>query len=459
MNFKKIAMLGAIGALFSAQIVAAPTEEEISRLGNDLTAFGAIKAGNADGTIPAWDGGVCTPPANYKPIMGEKGGSPYADLFPNEKPLFSITSANLDQYRDKLDLGTQELFKRNPETFRVDVYPTHRTACFPQWVYDNTIERVRNPKLVGGSPGLVDAHAQVPFPIPKTGYEAMWNTNVKFDLVNTEGTSEAWVIDSGGGKTLTSVQKIENRNLYWDNSIDKVPANQPYWTLIATTLEPASSSGSKQMRHAFLNTEERDPMAWSYIPGQRRVRLAPEFKYDTVSTTSGGILLFDEINGFDGKMDKFDFKLVGRREMYVPYNAYKEWAAGINEIGTPKHLNPDYLRWELHRVWVVEATLKQGERHVQKVKTFLLDEDSWNVIGYFSLDHANKVHHLMYQPPIQQYEKPTNRNGHYILYDMSKSVYGVGQMMGSPKMTGFYEADPYSASYFTPGSLAGSGLR
>src|SRR5690606_24396855 len=121
---KKILMLGAASLFFAGYVLAAPTEEEISRLGNDLTPFGAIKAGNAEGTVPAWDGGVCTPPASYKPIMGAKGGSPYADLFPDEKPLFSITSTNLDQYRDKLDLGTQELFKRNPETFRVDVYPT-----------------------------------------------------------------------------------------------------------------------------------------------------------------------------------------------------------------------------------------------------------------------------------------------------------------------------------------------
>ncbi len=459
MNYKKILMLGAATTLFASHAMAALTDDEVAQLGSTLTPFGAIKAGNAEGTIPAWDGGVCTPPSTYKPIMGEQGGSPYADLFPNEKPIFSITSANLEEHKDKLDVGTLELFKRNPETFRVDVYPTHRTACYPQWVYDNTIQRVKNPKLVGDAPGLVDAHAQVPFPIPKSGYEAMWNSNVKFDIVNSEGTQEAWLIDSGGGKTLTSIQKIENRNLYWDNSLDEVPGNQPYWALISTTMQPAASAGVKQMRHAFLNTEEREPMAWSYVPGQRRVRLAPQFTYDTVSTSSGGVLLFDEINGFDGKMDKYDFKLIGRKEMYVPYNAYKEWAADINALGTPNHLDPDYLRFELHRVWVVQGTLKPGERHVQKVKTFFLDEDSWNIVAYYGLDQSGSVHHLMYQPPIQSYEKPSSRNGHYILYDMSKNAYSVGSMMGSPKMTGFYKVDSYGPNYFSPGSLAGRGLR
>jgi hypothetical protein len=455
---KKLMLCGMASALLSNLALAAPTDEEIAQLGNTLTPIGAIKAGNADGTIPEWTGGVCTPPATYKPLRNNSG-SPYADLFPDEKPLFSITAANLDQYKDKLDLGTQELFKRNPDTYRVDVYPTHRTSCFPQWVYDNTINRAKNPRLEGNSPALLGAHAQVPFPIPKTGYEAMWNTNVKFDIVNSEGTQENWLIDSGGGQTMTSVQKIENRNLYWDNSLDKTPDNQPYWALISTTTEPPSQSGVKQLRHAFTDTEKRDPMAWSYVPGQRRVRLAPEFKYDTVSTSSGGVLLFDEINGFDGKMDKYDFKLLGRKEMYVPYNTYKEWAASPKELGTPKHHNPNLLRFELHRVWVVEGTLKPGQRHVQQSKTFLLDEDSWSIATYYALDHSGKVHHLMYQPIIQSYEKPSPRNGHYILYDMSKNAYSLGAMMASPGMTGFYKVNSYSPSYFTPGSLAGTGLR
>lgn len=459
MNYKNMIMLGVASALFAGQAMAAPTDEEIAQLGTTLTPLGAIKAGNIDGSIPAWDGGLCAAPSDYKPIMGTKGGSPYADPFSNEKPLFSITAANMAQYQDKLDEGTQELFKRYPETFRVDVYPTHRSACFPQWVYDNTISRVKNPRLVGDAPGLEGAHAQVPFPLPKNGYEVMWNANTKFELPYTEGTQAAYLIDSSGGVTLSSIQLIENRNYFWDNSLDKVPANQPYWALIATTSAPASSVGVKQMRFNFLETHQRDAMAWSYVPGQRRVRLAPEFKYDTVSTSSGGILLFDEINGFDGKMDKFDFKLVGRKEMYVPYNTYKAWAADPKVANTPKHLNPDILRWELHRVWEVEATLKPGERHVQKVKRFLVDEDSWAILSYHSLDQAGKVHHQMYQLSVQQYEKPAYRNGHYVLYDMTKGVYGNGSLMAAPGMTGFYEVPPFPSNHFTSGAMAGSGIR
>ncbi len=453
-------LLSVLTLAVAAQVMAEQlTEAEIGQLGNTLTPLGAIQAANADGTIPAWEGGVCEPPANYKPIEGERGGSPYADLFPNEKPLFSINNANMAEYQNKLDKGTIELMQRYPDSYRIDVYPTHRTACFPQWVYDNTIERVRNPRLEGSAPGLVGAHAQVPFPIPKNGFQAMWNSNVKYDIPRSRGTQSAYLIDSAGGITLTSIQDIEDNNLYWDNSLDQVPSNEAYWKLIAATIAPASVNGVKQMRHAFLNTHERDGMAWSYVPGQRRVRLAPEFKYDTVSTQSGGVLLFDEINGFDGKMDKYDFQLLGRKEMYMPYNAYRAWAASIEEIGTPRHHNPDVLRFELRRVWEVEAVLKPGERHVQKIKRFYLDEDSWMILAYHGIDQGDNVHHVMYQPSIQRYELPAYRNGQYLLYDVSKGVYSSASMMGSPGMTGFARVDSYPRNHFTPSAMAGSGLR
>ncbi|WP_296259690.1 MULTISPECIES: DUF1329 domain-containing protein [unclassified Pseudomonas] len=459
MNNKNKIMLGAVGLLMIGQVLGAPSEDEIAQLGKTLTPMGAIKAASADGTIPAWDGGVCKPPSDYKPIMGDKGGSPYADLFNNEKPLYVITAANMAKYDKQLDEGNKELLKRYPDSYKLEVYPTHRTACYPQFVYDNTIKNVRKPKLVGSAPGVADAHAQVPFPIPKSGYEVMWNALLRYEVPYMEGSQDAYLIDTSGGKTLTSTQTIANRNLYWDNSLDSVPANQPYWALIATTTAPSSQVGTKQLRQAFLDPDQRDSMAWSYIPGQRRVRLAPEFKYDTVSTTSGGVLLFDEIQGFDGKMDKFDFKLLGRREMLVPYNDYKAWAASSDQINAPKHVNPDLMRWELHRVWVVEGTLKPGERHVQKVKRFYIDEDSWTFLAYNSEDQSGKIQHVIHFPAIQQYEKPAFRSSQYLLYDLSKGVYANGSMMGAPGKTGFAVVQPWSSNFFTPSSLAGTGVR
>ncbi|RJF91706.1 DUF1329 domain-containing protein [Noviherbaspirillum saxi] len=453
-------MVIAASALMAGHVYAAPTPEEAKQLGTTLTPIGAEKAGNKDSTIPAWDGGLCKTPAGYNPTRGSAGGTPFVDPFASDKPLYRITQANYNQYADKLDEGTKELFKRY-STMAIDVYPTRRSVCYPDWVYENTVKRVMNPKLVGSAPGLAGAHAQIPFPIPKSGYEVMWNANTKYEPVHMTGHIDAGLMDASGTYTRTSFQTIENWTPYWDNTLTSLPEDKPFWALIASNKYPASQAGGKQLRYQFLRPDLKDSMAWSYVPGQRRVRLAPEFKYDTVSTTSGGILIFDEINGFDGKMDKFDFKLIGKKEMYVPYNAYKFQNASLEETMKKNHANPDIYRWELHRTWVVEATLKQGERHVQQKKVFYVDEDSWIPVIYYSVDHAGKPHHLMHLAVWQQYDWPGPRGGNYVLYDLNRGIYGNQSKPWGPgaENTGWFKVPARATNYFTPDSLAGSGVR
>src|SRR5690606_21713718 len=92
-------------------------EQEAARLGKDLTPVGAEKAGNKDGTIPAWTGGITRSPAGWKP------GDPRVDPFKDDKPLFSIDASNVDKYKDKLSEGQQTLI-RTLKGYRMDVYPT-----------------------------------------------------------------------------------------------------------------------------------------------------------------------------------------------------------------------------------------------------------------------------------------------------------------------------------------------
>lgn len=459
MRYSTILAAAAVLAGVAGSAVAAPTAEEAAKLGKSLTPFGAEKAGNADGSIPAWDGGLCKPPSGYQPAKGEAGGAPYVDPFANEKPLFSITAKNMATYAKKLDDGSKELFRRYPDSFRMDVYPSHRTACYPKWMYDNTIARVMGPRVVGDAPGLANAHAQVPFPIPKSGVEAMWNALTKPEPVNTRFFIDSYLIDSSGGVIRTALQEVSNQNRYWDNNSDPVPEDKPYWTLISRTKAPSSSAGVAQMRHMFLRTDLKDSVAWSYIPGQRRVRQAPEFTYDTVATTSGGVLLYDEINGFDGKLDRFDFKLIGKQEIYVPYNAYKYAQASIDDLAKPNHVNPDLVRFELHRMWVVEATLKEGMRHVEKKKIFYIDEDSWNIINYVGIDHAGNPYHAIYQAAIQTYDKPEIRNTANTLYDFNRRAYLLANRFVSDDLPGVFKVEPYNYSYFTPDAFAASGVR
>lgn len=460
MHYSKHLMVLAAGALFAGQILAAPTAEEAKQLGTTLTPTGAEKAGNKDGSIPSWEGGLCSPPAGYKPKMGAAGGGPYVDPFANEKPLFRITAANLSQYADKVDAGTKELFKRYPDTYAMNVYQSHRTTCLPKWVYENTAKRIMNPKLVGNAPGITGAHAQIPFPIPKTGYEVMWNMLLRWEPVTFRFGLDAGLMDSSGTLTRASYQVADTQNLYWDNSLTSLPEDKPYRSLLSRSKEPSSQAGLAQLRSGFLRQDLHEDMAWSYVPGQRRVRRAPEFTYDTVSTTSGGLLIFDEISGFDGRMDKYEFKLIGKKEMYLPYNAYKMLAGTLEETMSKNHENPEFMRWELHRVWMVEGTLKAGERHIQQKKIFMVDEDSWTAPVYYALDHSGKVHHMMHLPEIQEYEKPAPKTVSFILYDLSRGIYGFQtKPQGRPDQYGIITMDKFPPSYFTPDSLAGSGVR
>lgn len=153
---------------FALPVYAGVTADEAAKLKSTLTPFGAEKAGNKDGSIPAWTGGLTKVPAGYEP------GSARPDPFPDEKPVVQISAKNLEQYKDKLSEGTQTMLRQHP-SYRLDVYPTHRTAAAPQWVYDNTFQNATRAKTTAGGNSVENAYGGIPFPIPKSGAEVMWN--------------------------------------------------------------------------------------------------------------------------------------------------------------------------------------------------------------------------------------------------------------------------------------------
>ncbi|QDH66533.1 MULTISPECIES: DUF1329 domain-containing protein [Pseudomonas] len=447
----------ALGCVIAAPAFSAPTADETSQIGKSLTEFGATIAANADGSIPAYDPAKALnkAPAGYAPI-DPKGGFPYVDPYAGEKPILTITAKNMDQYLDKLDDGNKSLLARYPE-YRIDVYPTHRSAPpLPKWARDNTLNNIGKPRLEGDGTGLADAHAQVPFPIPKTGSEAMWNFNTRFFRPYETGNFVTYLIDSAGQKTLVTDSSVYYEHEYWDNSKTSSEFSN---RLLNVNNAPAAKSGSKDMRFSPLRMDEKADSAWSYSPGQRRVRLAPEFKYDTVAAQYGGLITFDEINGFDGKMDRFDFKLVGKKEMYIPYNSYRTSGAATDDLVRSGYANPDLMRWELHRVWVVEATLKPGQRHANPRKMFYLDEDSWSMAVYNSYDAAGKLHRSQNFASFVAYDDvPMIRSESVVMYDHSKGNYALASMSGGTR-TGWHAAEPFSPNLLSSAAMAGAGIR
>ena len=360
-------MLVLSGSFAAAKV----SQQEADRLKTDLMPTGGERAGNAEGTIPAWDGGGVPIPAGWN----GKPGDFLPDPFKDDKVLFSINAANMDQYADKLSEGTKWLLKRHPDTFRLDVYPTRRTMKAPQYVYDYTYKNALNASMDEARQGIQNAYGGIPFPIPKHAEEIVYNHILRWQGASRYSTSRGYNVSGSGTVTLTNASfSAENYPLYY-------PGEPNYeadlWHFYGPVTGPARRKGELLLVVDAVNPLKQPRKAWQYLPGQRRVRRAPTLSYDNPNPGSA-ITTYDDAFQFNGALDRFDWKIIGKKEMYMPYNCYKQnLVEKIEDFALAGHFNPDLVRWELHRMWVVEATVKEGKRHVYGRRIFFFDEDSW----------------------------------------------------------------------------------
>lgn len=444
-----LAALLAITCAASAQ--AAISAADAAKLGGpDMNEVGAPRAGNKDGTIPPYSGKVTptvAPPASA-------GGFNHGDAYAAEKPLYSIDSKNMAQYADKLSEGTKALLTKYP-TYRVDVYPTHRDVYFPKAILENTPKCAQTAELVGGGDGLVGAHNCIPFPIPNTGYEVLWNATIRAGRGPAERFAfKGWLVDSAGNHTLNS----QNALVAVSDFGDPAMAGKAKYAnkLLNENLAPAGKAGTKDLRWSPMRMDEEEPRAWQYIAGQRRVRLAPEFKYDTVSTSTGGLIVFDEINILDGKLDRFDYSTLKLREMIVPFDTVKSQFLPVEQLDAKNHIKPEYLRWELRRVWEVSGPLKAGARHIYKRKVFYVDQDSWVFTMYDSFDQAGKIYRTAITLPFVRTELPVVNAQSIIFWDLTKDVWGYPLHFNGG---GIKSLPSLPSATFLPDALAGAGIR
>jgi hypothetical protein len=347
------------------------TPEEAAHLKTDLTPFGAEKAANKDGSIPEWTGGYTTP------IPGDKPGGTRGDPFKDEKPLLSITAKNMAQYADKLTDGAQALLKKYPETYRIDVYPTHRTAAAPRWVYDDAFKNATQASLVNGMPSK--AFGAPPFPIPKSGAEVMWNHMLRWRGEAYESDLKQYQITADGKMVLTT-EGINKQDLpYYRKGGSADGFDGFYWRTNLLNTGPAIRAG--EMIAGRENFDPDKTASYVYVTGQRRVRKLPSPCCDVPTPATAGLMSFDEINVWSGRLDRFEWKIIGKKEMYIPYNDNRWMSAKADsDLIRGTHVNPDFVRWELHRVWVVEANLKPGERHQAPKSRYYVDEDTWTAV-------------------------------------------------------------------------------
>lgn len=432
--------------------LAGVSPQEAAQLNTTLTPFGAERAGNKDGSIPAWEGGYTQVPPGYK--SGEKRIDPFA----NEKPLFSITGKNVSQYADALSAGELELLKKYPD-YRLDVYPTHRTAAAPKWVYENTIKNATRATTKDNGLSIAGAYGGIPFPIPKTGHEAMWNHLLFWQGTAFEQPFRIYMVTPKGKAIMVSEATNYKQFPYYYEDGEK-SFNGYFSYLYQLQTAPPIKNGESILLRDPVDQFNEGRKAWQYLSGQRRVRRAPAISYDTPDFVSSGQNYFDEVWMFLGALDRYDWKLVGKKEMYVPYNCNKFFQVkDLDAVGSGTNFfNPDHVRWEKHRVWEVEATLAAGKRHVIPKRRMYLDEDTWQVLLYDGWDANGQLWRHAQAIPLLKFELPGVVLGSFGIYDLQTGARTASDIANEMPVQ-HKEIKRKSEEYFTPDALAGRGVR
>lgn len=437
-----------------ANVAMAASPQEAESLGRSLTPAGAEMAGNKEGTIPAWDG-------KDVPLAGWSYGKKRGDYWKSkdEKPLFSIDASNVDKYADKLSPGQIQLIKQT-KGYKMDVYPSHRNYGYPDWMAANTKKNATDAKI--GANGWSLQHATlpgIPFPVPKSGIEIMWNYLNRYRGVAVEWPDTIAMVSPRPGQS----QWIEThgpQSMYfpWAKKGATTPAqiNQTQLLYYFGYQSPAALAGQTMFwRYYFDKNNE----VLYYFPGQRRVRRLPTYAYDAPQIGFENQYTMDELSMFWGDPDRFDWKIVGKKEMYVPYNAFGmyDFGAKLHDVYQPQFVNAANRRYELHRVWTVEGTVKAGTRHTAPKKVFYFDEDSWLAVVNEDYDAQAKLWKVREGYSIPVWELGSSDLAPFVAYDLINGRYTEDQTVVSTgkdiKWLSESNDPRYKDDYFTAENL------
>ncbi|MGE1153134.1 DUF1329 domain-containing protein [Pseudomonas kitaguniensis] len=442
-------------SLLATSVLAAVPPEEAARLGTSLTPMGSEKAGNADGSIPAWTGGI---PKNAGAV-DSKGF--LADPFASEKPLFVITAATVDTYKDKLSDGQVAMFKRYPETYKIPVYPSHRTVNLPPDIYESIKRSALNVHAINDGNGLENftGNRYYAFPIPKNGVEVLWNHITRYHGGNLRRIiTQATPQTNGSYTSIRFEEEVAVPQAIAD--IDPAKAANVLSFFKQSVTAPARLAGNVLLVHETLDQVKEPRLAWIYNAGQRRVRRAPQVSYDGPGTASDGLRTTDNFDMFSGAPDRYDWKLVGKKEMYIPYNSYKLDSPRLkyDDIIKAGHINQDLTRYELHRVWEVVGTVKPSERHIYAKRHMYIDEDSWQVALVDHYDGRGQLWRIAEGHAQFYYDHQVPAYTVETLYDIIAGRY-LALGMKNEEKSSFVFGFAAKAADYTPAALRAEGVR
>jgi len=445
----------AVSVAFTSAIVDAKVSvEEADKLGKELTPLGAVQAASKDGSIPEWTGGITKAPAGYNV------GDHHLDPYPNDKIQYTITAKNVADYKSLLTPGQVKLFTSYPDTYKINVYQTRRSASYPKYVYQAIKENATRAELVEGGNGIKGASVGIPFPIPENGLEAIWNHIVRY-----RGES---IVRQGGQVAPTASGNytyigFDDQLLLPYNIKGMTPAELEKTNILfkfkQKVTEPARLAGTALLVHETMDQIKTPRQAWTYNTGQRRVRRAPNVAYDAPGSASDGLRLTDDFDMYNGAPNRYNWTLKGKKELLIPYNDYRLHSDKVkyDDIIRAGHINPNLVRYEKHRVWVVEADLKANTRHLYKKRVFYIDEDSWQVAISDIYDNRDELYRVAVAHGLNYYEVPTQWSTLEVYHDFQSRRYLAMGLDNEAKMYNF--SAQLKDKGFTPSALRREGRR
>jgi hypothetical protein len=442
-----------LSLLATSTALAAVSPEQAARLGKDLTPVGAEMAGNADGSIPPWSSEGTPTPAGFVP-----GSDDYVTPYADEKPLYTIDGSNWKEYADELTAGTQGMFEKYGDAgFVMHVYPSHRGTIRPDWYYANSLKNATGATLVEDGQKIEGNLPGVPFPIPQTGLEVMWNHMIRYAEDSTL-LSDVYYVGSNGKPVLSTTGSSTSVFPMFKDPDQEV--GETAWGKLRINYDaPARRAGEILLVHepGADYTKGKGRKAWQYLVGQRRVRLAPAVSFDTPNPGVAGTSTYDDAFIYNGSPERFNWTLVGKKEMIVPAASYDmAFKANVKDLLGEKFLNPDMIRWEKHRVWVVDSTLKEGSRHLYSRRTFYIDEDSWGAVSGDMYDGRDQLWRLQYSYGAELYDRKASFGSTFGSYDLIQDIYNLS---GKPIPGKFKNGTTQNEKYFTPKGMARGGVR
>lgn len=432
-------------------------------LGGKLTAIGAIAAANADGSIPEYTGEKNFPadmkswtPAYLENLRTKDVKKLEAEFKKAIKPELlqsfdTVTKANMAKYQDKLTDGHKALFAKYP-TYKMQLFKGVRTGFFPKEIEEATKKNATTAKLTG-TDLVTGAAVGFPFPIPQNGAEVIWNHRMKYRGNAAKRFNNQAIVKPDGSFQITKL--TEDVKFKYANFKEPAAADNKYLLMyLSETISPPRVAGQLTLAHELIGPDAGSGRAaWIFSPGLGRVNRAPDVGYDNPAVGTDNEQYFDQIDVFNGSLDRYDWKLIGRKEMYIPYNSYQINSPLVKykELLKPFHLNQDHSRYELHRVWVVEANVKKGVRHNFAKRTFYVDEDSWSIAVVDNYDARGQLWKVQEAHLITAPFVPTVTGSPEVIYDLQSTRYFTTAMANEDKITDFQVS--YSDAEFDPSAL------